>query len=155
MPFAPNGDPSSIEAVKEEFADRMVETWRRYAPNLTKDNIIHRWIWTANEYSRELINMVNGDIFMGSFAGDQTMWNHFGYRTPIANLYMAGSPTHPGGAVSGGGGYIASRGNPDDLGVPPWWAPADGRPTLRRPACGQPPPAPRDPPCGDTPPHPP
>lgn len=109
MPFAPGGEPNNIEAVKEEFADRMVETWRTYAPNLTRDNILHRWIWTAYEYSRELINMVNGDIFMGSFAGDQTMWNHFGYRTPIKNLYMAGSPTHPGGAVSGGGGYIASR----------------------------------------------
>src|SRR5204862_7501762 len=50
MPFAPGGDSNAIEAVKEEFADRMIETWQRYAPNLTKDNILHRWIWTANEY---------------------------------------------------------------------------------------------------------
>ena len=49
---------------------------------------------------------------MGSFAGDQTMWNHFGYRTPIEGLYMAGSPTHPGGAISGGGGYIALASSP-------------------------------------------
>ena len=56
--------------------------------------------------------MVRGDIFMGSFAGDQTMWNHFGYRTPIAGLYMAGSPTHPGGAISGGGGYIGRHHRP-------------------------------------------
>ncbi len=47
--------------------------------------------------------MVDGDIFVGSLAGDQTMWNHFGYRTPIPNLYMAGSATHPGGGgISGG-----------------------------------------------------
>jgi phytoene dehydrogenase-like protein len=132
MPFAPGGEPNNIEAVKEEFAERMVETWRSYAPNLTSDNILHRWIWTANDYSRELINMVNGDIFMGSFAGDQTMWNHFGYRTPLKNLYMAGSPTHPGGAVSGGGGYIAARVIADDLGITPWWKPVDARTTLER-----------------------
>ena len=28
MPYAPGGDPENIEAVKEEFADRMIETWR-------------------------------------------------------------------------------------------------------------------------------
>jgi phytoene dehydrogenase-like protein len=43
-----------------------------------------------------------GDIFMGAFSAEQVMYNHFGYRTPIANLYYAGSAAHPGGAVSGG-----------------------------------------------------
>jgi phytoene dehydrogenase-like protein len=96
FPYAPDGEPANTEKIKDEFADRMVERWREFAPNLTKDNILARHIWTANDYTRELINMVNGDIFTGSFAGDQTMWNHFGYRTPVARLYMAGSPTHPG-----------------------------------------------------------
>jgi hypothetical protein len=45
----------------------------------------------AGSRRRPLIDdMVNGDIFMGAFAGDQMMWNHFGYRTPIKNLYLAG-----------------------------------------------------------------
>jgi phytoene dehydrogenase-like protein len=132
MPYAPDGDPASIEAVKHEFAERMLEVWREYAPNLTPDNVLHTWIYTANDYSREIINMVRGDIFMGSFAGDQTMWNHFGYRTPIEGLYMAGSPTHPGGAISGGGGYIASRVIAEDLGLEPWWSPVDARESLER-----------------------
>ncbi len=76
--------------------------------------------------------MVNGDIFMGSFAGDQTMWNHLGYRTPIQGLYMAGSPTHPGGAISGGGGYIASKVIVEDLGLKPWWQPVDARRSLQQ-----------------------
>ena len=132
MPYAPNGNPENIEQVKEEFADRMLETWRQWAPNMTPDNIIDRYIYTANDYSRELINMVQGDIFVGSFTGEQTMWNHFGYRTPIEGLYMAGSPTHPGGAISGGGGYIASRIIAEDLGVPLWWTPVDARASLER-----------------------
>jgi phytoene dehydrogenase-like protein len=132
FPYAPGGDAGNVEGIKEEFADRMVEKWREFAPNLTPDNILARYVWTAHDYTRELINMVQGDIFMGSFAGDQTMWNHLGYRTPIPALYMAGSPTHPGGAISGGGGYIASRVIVEDLGLEPWWQPVDARRSLER-----------------------
>lgn len=132
MPYAPKGNPDNIEAVKEEFADRMIEKWREFAPNMTNDNILARFIWTANDYTKELINMVDGDIFMGSFRGDQTMWNHFGYRTPIQGLYMAGSPTHPGGAISGGGGYIAARIIAEDLGLKLWWQPVDARRNLEQ-----------------------
>jgi phytoene dehydrogenase-like protein len=91
-----------------------------------------RWIYTPYDYTRELINMVNGDIFMGAFTSDQVMYNHFGYRTPIQALYMAGSPTHPGGAVSGGGGYIAAGVIARDLGIHPWWTPVDARASLER-----------------------
>lgn len=132
MPYAPGGDPENIEAVKEEFADRMLETWREWAPNMTPYNILARHIHTANDYTRELINMVRGDIFVGSFVGDQTMWNHFGYRTPIEGLYMAGSATHPGGAISGGAGYITAGIIAKDLQVPLWWEPWDARASLHR-----------------------
>ena len=124
------GDPENIEKIKEEFADRIVDKWREFAPNLTPENILKRYVYTANDYSKEIINMVRGDIFVGSFRGDQTMWNHFGYRTPIDNLYMAGSPTHPGGSISGGGGYIASRIVAEDLGAKLWWKPVDVRGSL-------------------------
>jgi phytoene dehydrogenase-like protein len=132
MPYAPGGDPANIEDVKEEFADRMLEVWREWAPNMTPDNILARHIYTANDYSHELINMVQGDIFVGSFAGDQTMWNHFGYRTPIEGLYMAGSAVHPGGAISGGGGYIAAGIIAQDLDLPTWWEPLDARASLMK-----------------------
>ena len=61
--------------------------------------------------------MRDGDIFMGAFNAEQVMYNHFGYRTPIPNLYMAGSPCHPGGAISGGAGYIAAGLIARDLGI--------------------------------------
>lgn len=137
MPYAPNGDPENIEDIKEEFAERMLDTWQEWAPNVNRKNIIAKYIYTANDYSRELINMVRGDLFVGSFTGEQTMWNHFGYRTPIEGLYMAGSPTHPGGAISGGGGYIASRIILEDLGVPLWWTPVDARASLEKLAAAE------------------
>jgi phytoene dehydrogenase-like protein len=130
MPYAPAGDPANIDAVKEQIAAQMIEKWREYAPNLTEDNILSCHIHTAYDYSRDLINMVDGDIFMGSFAGEQTMWNHFGYRTPVEGLYMVGSPTHPGGAISGGGGYISAGVIARDLGIKPWWDPVDVRRSL-------------------------
>ena len=130
MPYAPDGDPANIEPVKHDIAQRMIAKWAEYAPNLTEDSILGCHIYTANDYTRDLINMVDGDIFMGSFAGDQTMWNHFGYRTPIKQLYMAGSATHPGGAISGGGGYISANVIAQDLDITPWWSPVDIRETL-------------------------
>ena len=45
------------------------------------------------------------------------MYNHFGYRTPIERLYMAGSACHPGGAISGGAGYISAGIIARDLGA--------------------------------------
>lgn len=132
MPYRPNGqDPSTVDSFKEEFADRMIEKWREYAPNMTKDNILARWIYTPYDYTRELINMVDGDIFMGAFTANQVMYNHIGYRTPIKSLYLSGSPTHPGGAISGGGGYISARIIAEDLGIKPWWQPVDARAALR------------------------
>ena len=50
-----------------------------------------KYVYTADEYAAEFPNMRNGDIFMGAFNAEQVMYNHFGYRTPIPNLYLAGS----------------------------------------------------------------
>jgi phytoene dehydrogenase-like protein len=74
--------------------------------------------------------MRGGDIFMGAFNAEQVMYNHFGYRSPIANLYNAGSAGHPGGAISGGAGYISAGLIAADLGLTPWWAPWNARRSL-------------------------
>jgi phytoene dehydrogenase-like protein len=97
---------------------------------MTKKNIIGRYIYDARDYARELVNMRSGDIFMGAFNAEQVMYNHFGYRTPIANLYNAGSAGHPGGAISGGSGYIVAAIIARDMGIKPWWIPWDARRTL-------------------------
>ena len=76
----------------EEFADKIIETWARYAPKLTGKNVVGRHVYTAYEYVSELPNMRGGDIFMGAFSADQVMYNHFGYRTPIR---ISTLPAHP------------------------------------------------------------
>lgn len=131
MPLAPDIGDQNYEAFKEEFSEKILDVWARYCPNMTKRNIIGKYIYTAQEYTQEFPNMRNGDIFMGAFSADQVMYNHFGYSTPVQNLYMAGSAAHPGGAISGGAGYITAGIIARDLGLKPWWRPWNAAETLR------------------------
>ncbi len=130
MPFEPDLGGQDYEDFKREFAEKIIETFARYCPNMTRRNIIGQYVYAADEYSAELINMRRGDIFMGAFSAEQVMYNHFGYRTPIPNLYMAGSAGHPGGAISGGAGYIAAGLIARDLGAKLWWRSADAAAAL-------------------------
>jgi phytoene dehydrogenase-like protein len=107
MPLDPELGGQSYDDFEEEFADKIVETFARYCLNMTANN-----------------------IFMGAFNAEQVMYNHFGYRSPIPNLYNAGSAAHPGGAISGGAGYISAGIIAEDLGVKPWWTPWDARSAL-------------------------
>lgn len=132
VPYDPGGDPANAEAYRESFGRQVIEKWRQYAPNLTDDNILGTYFYTPQDYVAHLPNMRGGDIFMGAFSSDQVMDNHFGYRTPVDGLYYAGSAAHPGGAISGGAGYIVARLICDDLGVEPWWTPVDARTALER-----------------------
>ena len=131
LPIDPDIGDQSYEGFKEEFADKILETWARVCPNMTSKNVLGRYIYTGREYVQEMVNMREGDIFMGAFNADQVMYNHFGYRTPIANLYNAGSAGHPGGAISGGAGYITASIIAKDLGIKPWWTPWDAREALQ------------------------
>jgi phytoene dehydrogenase-like protein len=125
MPFSPEIGDRSYEDFKAEFAETIIETWGRYCPNMTSKNIIGQHVYTAQEYVLELPNMRNGDIFMGAFSAEQVMYNHFGYRTPVGNLYLSGSASHPGGSISGGAGYITAGLIARDLSIRPWWTPGD------------------------------
>ena len=130
MPLEPDTGGKDHEAFKEEFSEKILQTWARYCPNMTAKNVIGQYAYTAREYIAEFPNMRNGDIFMGAFNAEQVMYNHFGYRTPIPNLYYAGSAAHPGGAISGGPGYISAGIIARDLGLKLWWKPWDAREAL-------------------------
>ena len=130
MPFDPDIGGKDYESFKQEFADKIVEKWSRYASNMTRSNIIGQHVYTGREYTAEFPQMRHGDIFMGAFNAEQVMYNHFGYRAPVGRLYMAGSAAHPGGAISGGAGYISAGIIARDLGLKPWWKPWDAAEAL-------------------------
>ena len=130
MPMNPDIGGRNWEDFKSDFADRIIDVWARYCPNMTRENILGQYVYTAKEYVLELPNMKDGDIFMGTFSAEQVMYNHFGYRTPLPNFYMAGSACHPGGAISGGAGYITAGLIAQDLGIKLWWKPENARQAL-------------------------
>jgi phytoene dehydrogenase-like protein len=97
---------------KEAFGDNVVNTIAEYAPNI-KDIIIGRQVLTPLDLEREF-GLTQGNIFQGELSLEQLFflrpvagWAY--YRTPVRNLYMCGSATHPGGGIMGANGRIASQ----------------------------------------------
>src|SRR5438045_1451855 len=96
---------------KEAFGNTVVDTISQYAPNL-KDIIIHKQVVTPLDLEREW-GLSEGNIFQGELSLEQLFflrpvpgWAQ--YRTPIKNLYMCGSATHPGGGIMGANGRLAA-----------------------------------------------
>src|SRR5215204_5703217 len=96
---------------REAFGDAVVNTIAEYAPNI-KDIILHRQVLTPLDIEREF-GLTEGNIFQGELTLEQLFflrpvpgWAQ--YRTPVKNLYMCGSATHPGGGIMGAPGRNAA-----------------------------------------------
>lgn len=99
------------EQKKAEFLDVVIETLARYAPDL-KGLILHRHINTPHDIEQRF-GITSGHIFHGELALHQIFflrpapgWAQ--YRTPVKNLWMCGSSTHPGGCITGAPGRNAA-----------------------------------------------
>jgi phytoene dehydrogenase-like protein len=96
---------------REAFGDTVINTLAEYAPNI-KDLILHRQVLTPLDIEREF-GLTEGNIFQGELTLEQLFflrpapgWAQ--YRTPVKNLYMCGSATHPGGGIMGAPGRNAA-----------------------------------------------
>ena len=97
---------------REAFGNNVINTIAEHAPNI-KDIIIEKQVLTPLDLEREF-GLTQGNIFQGELSLEQLFflrpvpgWAY--YRTPIENLYMCGSATHPGGGIMGANGRIASQ----------------------------------------------
>ena len=97
---------------REAFGNNVIDTIAEHAPNI-KDIIIEKQVLTPLDLEREF-GLTQGNIFQGELSLEQLFflrpvagWAY--YRTPIDNLYMCGSATHPGGGIMGANGRIASQ----------------------------------------------
>jgi len=97
---------------REAFGDTVINTIAEHAPNIKKI-IVGRQVLTPLDLEREF-GLTQGNIFQGELSLEQLFflrpvpgWAY--YRTPIDNLYMCGSATHPGGGIMGAPGRIASQ----------------------------------------------
>jgi phytoene dehydrogenase-like protein len=109
-PVLPDG--RDWDDVKEEAADRVIDTVAAYAPSFRR-TVIARQVLTPKDLERDF-GLIGGDIFHGCLHMDQIFSmrpapGFADYRTPIAGLYLCGSGAHPGGGVSGIPGHNAAR----------------------------------------------
>ncbi len=96
---------------RDAFGNTVIDTLAAYAPNL-RDIILHRQVLTPLDLEREW-GLSEGNIFQGELSLEQLFflrpapgWAR--YRTPLENLYMCGSATHPGGGIMGAPGRNAA-----------------------------------------------
>ena len=122
QPHLPGGRAWSDVEEKECFADLVIETVNRYAPNF-KESVIARQVLSPFDLE-ERFGLVDGDIFHGQLGLDQMfsmrpVLGAANYRLPVKGLYLAGSGAHPGGGVTGAPGHNAAREIARDLKA--WW----------------------------------
>jgi len=121
-PKLPDPRSWSDPAEKEAFADLVIETVTRHAPNF-KTGVVARQILSPLDLE-ERFGMVDGDIFHGALSLDQLfslrpVLGHADYRMPVPGLYLCASGAHPGGGVTGVPGHNAAREIIRDMTA--WW----------------------------------
>jgi phytoene dehydrogenase-like protein len=97
---------------REAFGDAVLDTIAEYAPNI-RNIILHRQVLTPLDLERDF-GLTEGNIFHGELTLEQLFFlrpapGWAKYTTPIRNLWMCGSSTHPGGGIMGAPGRNAAR----------------------------------------------
>jgi len=98
------------EQLRNDFAVSIVNEWQKYAPNMTKDNIIASHVITPYDIESQHINMHEGSISCGDMIISQQdrfrpipELSH--YRMPVKNLYLCSSSTHSGMGTGRGSSF--------------------------------------------------
>src|SRR5437763_3224878 len=99
------------DQLRDDFGNTVIDTISEYAPNL-KNIILHKQVVTPLDLEREW-GLSEGNIFQGELSLEQLFFlrpvsGFARFRTPIKNLYMCGSATHPGGGIMGAPGRLAA-----------------------------------------------
>lgn len=99
------------DADRDAFGKTCIDQIERYAPGF-KDSILHVEVRTPRELEAE-VGLTEGNIFQGELTFDQLLFNrpvpgYAQYRSPIKDLWICGSSTHPGGGVMGAPGRNAA-----------------------------------------------
>lgn len=110
LPYAPKG--GGWDDHREKLGDRVTDLIGQFAPNVPA-SVIARRVYTPVDLE-ETFGITEGNIFHGDISLEQMFfmrplprWSH--YRTPIANLWLCGAGTHPGGGVTGAPGHNAAH----------------------------------------------
>ena len=96
---------------REAFGDTVIDRIAEFAPNIRKI-IVGRQVLTPLDIERTM-GLTEGNIFQGELSLEQLFFNrpvpgYARFRTPIRDLWLSGSSTHPGGGLMGANGRLAA-----------------------------------------------
>ncbi len=96
---------------REAFGDAVVDRISEFAPGF-KESILFRNVQTPLDIERTT-GLTEGNIFQGELTLEQLFFNrpapgYARFRTPVKDLWLCGSSTHPGGGIMGANGRIAA-----------------------------------------------
>ncbi|MBL4716150.1 MAG: NAD(P)/FAD-dependent oxidoreductase, partial [Bacteroidia bacterium] len=111
-PYNIKEGPENWPSKREAFGDAVVDTLAEYIPNI-KDLILYRQVLTPWDLEQEF-GLTEGNIFHGELSLEQLMFQrpmagYAKYQTPVKNLWMCGSGTHPGGGIMGSPGELSAK----------------------------------------------
>jgi phytoene dehydrogenase-like protein len=101
------------DAVKERYAERVLDVIERYAPGL-RGRIIGRSVFSPLDLERENPNLVGGDQLCGS----HHLAQNFLFRpargfargnTPVKQLHLVGAATWPGAGTGAASGFLLAQ----------------------------------------------
>jgi phytoene dehydrogenase-like protein len=121
VPFQLKGKkPEDWIKLKNGYMDGVLKIWRRYATNLTDENIEMKVAMDPFYLAGRWPNMRRGSVWVARKVAAQMdrarpIEQLANYRTPIEGLYLVGVATHPADAVIAGSGYNCWRIMKQDL----------------------------------------
>ena len=110
-PYRLAAELGSWDDNREAFGDTVIDRIAEFAPNI-RDVIIGRQVLTPLDIERTM-GLTEGNIFQGELSLEQLFFNrpvpgYARFRTPIRDLWLCGSATHPGGGIMGANGRLAA-----------------------------------------------
>ena len=92
------------------FLDNLLREWTRYAPNMTRENVIASRVYTPDDIRRERPNMVEGGYSTGSTIASQLgrfrpIPDITSYRVLLDNVYDCSANLHSGSGIGRGSSY--------------------------------------------------
>jgi phytoene dehydrogenase-like protein len=121
VPYQLKGkQPEDWVRLKNGFMDSVFKIWRRYATNLTDENIEMKVATDPFYLAGRWPNMRRGSVWVArkiaTQMGEQRPIEQIAdYRTPIRGLYQVGVAMHPADAVIAGSGYNCWQVMKEDL----------------------------------------
>jgi phytoene dehydrogenase-like protein len=113
QPYELKEGPEHWDKIKNEVSDANLKYLRRFAPNLTDEKILARFVESPLDLERMNPHFWHGSAHAGAQNAAQSgamrpMPGWAQHRMPIPGLYQTGATTFPGGSVTGAPGRNAA-----------------------------------------------